>query len=317
MFKTDINHFLQSFDSPLLYQFLKYISFLGTVYMLILLVLVLIGGINFRKGILVLNILGWSSLVIVGAKQFFDYPRPIAVDPTLESFGSPKTDQDLTDLQPTGFFDEFSSELLTITRSSDIGRYGFPSGHVAIITAIWLGIALLFKRKGLWWLTAFLIVSTAISRMYLGVHYLGDVIGGLVLGAFLALLFNLIFTKVSLIKESPLGKPQMAFFLAPLLLILLFKVVPAFQAGGLIGFNLAAIFIYAKWGEVKLADGVWKKAANVLIISVLYFAGFFLLRTLPLGKYGILPMLINSIAYTAILILGFLVGKSSKLYQKE
>lgn len=283
--------------------------------MLILLVVTLIGAVNFRKGILVLNILGWSSLVIVGAKQFFDYPRPLAVDPTLESFGSTKTNHDLTELQPTGFFDEFDGEVLAITRSREIGRYGFPSGHVAIISAIWLGIALLFRRKWLWWLAGFLIVATAISRMYLGVHYLGDVVGGLAIGTLLALSFNLIFRKIDLASYSPLNKKQMFFYLAPLILVPFFKVIPAFQAGGLIGFNLAALFIFNKWGAFQLNQSFWMRFLNVLIIGAFYFGGFFLLRALHVGKYGVLPMLANIATYTAALFVSFLTGKSLKFYR--
>ena len=69
MFRTDFNHLLQTFDSPILYKFMLYVSFLGSTYMILLAVLVLIGGINFRKGFLLLNLLGWGVLVMLAGKK--------------------------------------------------------------------------------------------------------------------------------------------------------------------------------------------------------------------------------------------------------
>ena len=107
MFRTDLNHLLQAFDSPILYKFMLYLSFLGTTYMVMLAVLILVGGINFRRGFLVLNILGWGVLVMLASKNYADYPRPIAVDATLESFSKEKTQVDLRELQPAEFFGRF------------------------------------------------------------------------------------------------------------------------------------------------------------------------------------------------------------------
>jgi len=136
MFRTDLNHFLQLFDAPFIYKLMESISFMGTIYMLLLTILVLIGGINVKKGFLVLNILGWSVLFMLGAKNYFDYPRPLAVDISLNSFGRAQTAENLVELQPSTFFEAFSNELLLKIRARDVGRYGLPSGHTMIITAV-------------------------------------------------------------------------------------------------------------------------------------------------------------------------------------
>jgi len=73
--------------------------------------------------------------------------------------------------------------------------YSFPSGHALVAAATYLTIGLLLadrlttKRAKTLCIALCALVAIAIagSRVYLGVHYLSDVVGGLVLGTALAL----------------------------------------------------------------------------------------------------------------------------------
>ncbi|MCJ2532106.1 MAG: phosphatase PAP2 family protein [Candidatus Thermoplasmatota archaeon] len=63
---------------------------------------------------------------------------------------------------------------------------GFPSGHAQTATAFWSGIALVFR--GGWVLAAVVMTAlVAFSRVYLGVHFVGDVLGGVAIGLGLGL----------------------------------------------------------------------------------------------------------------------------------
>jgi undecaprenyl-diphosphatase len=66
------------------------------------------------------------------------------------------------------------------------GEYSFVSDHSAVAMALAIGIFMVHRRYGL--LGIALAVLTGATRVYLGVHYPTDAVGGLALGACVALL---------------------------------------------------------------------------------------------------------------------------------
>lgn len=75
-------------------------------------------------------------------------------------------------------FDVFGEMIPLITRPTD---YSFPSGHTcASFACAWILFWMLPKRQGIW----FLILAglIAFSRMYVGVHYPSDILGGFFIG---------------------------------------------------------------------------------------------------------------------------------------
>ncbi|PJZ47875.1 phosphatase PAP2 family protein [Leptospira saintgironsiae] len=71
------------------------------------------------------------------------------------------------------------------------GSYGFPSGHVQTAVVLYGTLFLHVRIPWVRILTAFLILFMPIARMYAGLHFLGDTLGGFVLG--LLVLFGLEF----------------------------------------------------------------------------------------------------------------------------
>lgn len=67
------------------------------------------------------------------------------------------------------------------TRFYDPAGRSFPSGHSTYATA-WVAAAATTGRRGLIAAAACIMVAVAVSRLYLHVHYLTDVAGGLALG---------------------------------------------------------------------------------------------------------------------------------------
>jgi len=65
------------------------------------------------------------------------------------------------------------------------GGYGIPSGHTQYATALYLLIAYLVGGFWIWLIAGFLVLVMAYSRIYLGAHFIHDVLGGFLVGIIL------------------------------------------------------------------------------------------------------------------------------------
>ncbi len=72
----------------------------------------------------------------------------------------------------------------------------FPSGHAQSSSTVFYGIARCFRRRYLWLLAGVVMVFMWLSRMFLGMHYLQDVIAGSAIGIGVALGGHALFTRL-------------------------------------------------------------------------------------------------------------------------
>jgi undecaprenyl-diphosphatase len=76
-------------------------------------------------------------------------------------------------------------------------RYGFVSSHAANTFALATFTSFLFRNKFYSIFIFFWAALVSYSRVYLGVHYPGDILGGMLLGTGLAILFCWLFSVIS------------------------------------------------------------------------------------------------------------------------
>lgn len=69
------------------------------------------------------------------------------------------------------------------------GDFGFPSNHAANSMALAVGAGLLYRRKTIGVIFGLFAFFIGYSRVYLGVHYPLDIVGGFVVGIFCACIF--------------------------------------------------------------------------------------------------------------------------------
>ena len=67
--------------------------------------------------------------------------------------------------------------------------YGLPSGHAQMAAAGWFVLALVLRKRLAWELAGALVLAVSLSRVYLGAHFISDVVLGWLLGAVMVGLF--------------------------------------------------------------------------------------------------------------------------------
>ena len=147
---------IQSISSPFWDSFFTYATMLGEeTFPLVVFAIVFLGfnkSFGYKLGFSLLI----SSAVVQFTKETLQVPRP--------------------------FFQDGIRSLRIETATG----YSFPSGHTQTAASFFYTISLQLKNRWLKYLMYFLIAAVAISRMYLGVHTIWDVLGGLAIGLFVA-----------------------------------------------------------------------------------------------------------------------------------
>lgn len=76
----------------------------------------------------------------------------------------------------------FQRGVVSPIRVETATSYSFPSGHTQGATSFWFGAARLFPNRNVIIIGTIMVMLTALSRLYLGVHWPIDVIAGIIVG---------------------------------------------------------------------------------------------------------------------------------------
>jgi len=101
-----------------------------------------------------------------------------------------------TVMRPRPCRDPDIGHLVHLVKDHCGGAYGFVSAHAANSFALATFVSMLYRKH---WVIAGMVCWAAMvsySRVYLGVHYPGDILGGALLGAFVAWVLYLILRRI-------------------------------------------------------------------------------------------------------------------------
>jgi membrane-associated phospholipid phosphatase len=272
MFETELHRWLQTFNAPAIEYFMRAVSVFGEEEFYALLMLGVIFGVDRRKGFLLTQVLLWASLTTALLKHAFALPRPVDVDTLVKDItGERNCPSPFVARGASGFFDLLPPDVVAYFRAQPHISYGFPSGHCSSSVATCGSAAILFRRSWLIWATTGMIILMPISRMYLGRHFLADVLGGLVLGLLFILAAIIIERKAG--PEPALDRPTLLSivfkFLLPAGCILAFPAV-ASEAAMLLGVNLGQA-LTAHMLPAPMPQSIPHRLLSILMAALAFF----------------------------------------------
>ena len=202
-------NWLQSFNTPMLDQFFIYVTLLGEEYFYIFVL-----GFCYwcvQKDVVrdFVMILTFSSVLNSALKEIVNSPRPFLV------------------------------EQVRALRTETAHGMSFPSGHTQTVASFYGALAYKYKRISLWALAIVVTLLVGLSRVYLGVHWPRDVIGGIAV----AVVSIIIITKMIRV-ENKKGISWPFFILLGLVLVsFLFLNSETYikSAGAFLGFMLGSL----------------------------------------------------------------------------
>lgn len=146
------------------------------------------------------------------------------------------------------------------------GGYSFPSGHAQGTTTFWGTLMFKYNRKCINILGIASIILVSLSRLYLGVHWPVDIIGGILIAVLIIIVGELV---DSIIVESkfdiPLAYKIILAIIVPTALIILFPYTENFEYMGLASGILIGYFIDGQYFGFTVTNTIKNQIYKIII----------------------------------------------------
>ena len=237
----ELIHAVQSVHGPALDTIFKAITFLGEEDFFIVLLPLFLWCVDFAFGARFAFFFLFSTIVNSGAKGLFAHPRPLDLDPAV--------------------------------RLHDASGYGFPSGHSQSAVVVWGIIASYIRKRWAWIVAILLMVSIGFSRIYLGVHFPTDVLGGWTLGVILLAAYIFLVPRIETwLKGMGLGVRLALVVIIPLVLVLIYPTDNAISAMGVFLGAGVGIVLTGQWVHFSADGPLWQRGVRLLVGAVVLLA---------------------------------------------
>jgi len=230
--EIEIIKFIQQFRTPFLDVLFQVITFIGEDAFITVVLTLIFLCINKRFAYMMGIAYMTNGIINTSLKEIFRVPRPIG-QPGVQSL-----------------------------RTQTAGGYSFPSGHSQSAASVLTSLAIKIKKKWFYILGSVLVFLVALSRMYLGVHTLKDVVCGVVLGVVWVLVSNKIFCYA----ERTNKRYILLLYLIPVAAgMLFFHTETFYKAAGVLVSLLIGYIIESRYIRYDVKAPIWKQIIKYII----------------------------------------------------
>ena len=243
---------VQSVHGPVLDAIFKAITFMGEEDFFFIILPLILWCVDFAFGARLAFFFLFSTCINSAAKGLIDHPRPCDLDPEVKL-------HDYT------------------------GRHGLPSGHSQSAVVVWGVIASYIRKRWAWIVAILLMVLIGFSRVYLGVHFPTDVLGGWALGVILLAVYILLVPRIEVwLTKLSLAVRLVLVTAIPLVLALLHPTDDTLAAMGVFLGAGVGIVLTGQWVHFDASGPFWQRALRLL-------PGAIILLALRVGLKSIFP----------------------------
>ncbi|AXO98281.1 phosphatase PAP2 family protein [Bacillus anthracis] len=169
MFNIDMLflEWMTSLEGSVRTAFLKLVSIIANETLYLIVISISYWCVSKRKAFHMIVMLCFSGYIGIMVKEFMKIPRPYTYD-----------------------------GIEALYEKSAAG-YSFPSTHVQLSTTFWGSFMILCKKRIVWIIGIIFIILVAISRLYLRVHWLSDIIGAVLFSVIVVYLYTKVTMELS------------------------------------------------------------------------------------------------------------------------
>lgn len=230
----DLIRTIQLVHGPTLDAIFKAITFMGEEEFFMIILPLIFWCVDFALGARLALAFLFSPYACTVLKDLFAHPRPFELDPAV--------------------------------KLHDAEGYGLPSGHSQSAVVLWGIIAAGFRKAWLWIVAVLLMVLIGFSRVYLGVHFPTDVLGGWAVGAVLLGIYMVLEPRIEAwLKRASLAMQLALAVVVPLVLLLLYPSNDTASSMAVVMGMGVGVALVRRVAPFSAAGPLWQRALRFLV----------------------------------------------------